>query len=110
MFHLAVDEGVLAEIVQLLVQAVDPDRIVLFGSRARGNASGDSDLDLLLIKASEAPLHRRAIPAYRALSGLGIPVDILWYAPEEIEDWSRVPNHVATRALREGRVLYEKQH
>ena len=37
MFEVTVDEAVLAEIVQRLVRAVDPDRIILFGSRARGD-------------------------------------------------------------------------
>lgn len=85
MFQVLINEATLAEIVQRLVRAVDPDRIILFGSRARGDAAADSDLDLLLVKASDAPPHRRPIPAYRALSGMRIPLDILWYTPEEIE-------------------------
>ena len=109
MHRVAADESVLADIVRRLVQAVDPDRIVLFGSRARGDPSMNSDLDLLVVKASHTPRHQRAIPAYRALWGVRVPVDILWYTPEEMEEWSGVANHVVTRALREGRVIYEKQ-
>ena len=105
----AVDETVLAEIVRRLVEAVDPDRIILFGSRARGDDRPDSDVDLMMIKASDDPSHRRAIPAYQALSGLGVSKDVLWYTPEEVEDWAGVRNHVISRALREGRVLYEKR-
>ena len=108
MYRVAVDEAALAEIVHRLVQAVDPDRIVLFGSRARGDSGMDSDLDLLVVKASDVPRHQRAIPAYRALWGIPVPVDILWYTPEEMEEWSGVVNHVVKRALREGRVIYEK--
>ena len=109
MYQVVVDEAVLAEVVRRLVEAVDPDKIILFGSRARGDYRADSDLDLLVIKASEEPQHRREIRAYKALSGLGVPKDILWYTPEEVEDWSAVKYHVATRAMREGRVIYEKQ-
>ena len=48
------------------------------------------------------------IPAYKALTGLGIPTDIIWRTPGEIVEWSQVPNHVVTRAIREGKVLYER--
>jgi predicted nucleotidyltransferase len=105
-----VDERLLREIVHLLVEAIDPDRIILSGSRARGEAMPDSDIDLLIIKDSPDPPHRRVVAAYRALGGFAVPTDILWRTPEEIEDWSGVKNYVATRAIREGRVLYEKQH
>lgn len=104
-----VDENLLRVIVDRLVKAIDPDRIVLFGSRAPGDERGDSDLDLLVVKDSDDPPHRRVIPAYRALTGLGVPKDILWRTPSEIRDWAGVQNYIATRALREGRVLYEKR-
>ena len=108
MFTVPIDEATVLEIVRRLVEAVKPDRIILFGSRARGDADPDSDLDLLIIKDSDTPRHQRTIPAYSALAGLGIPTDILWRTPAEIADWSRVPNHVVTRAMREGKVLYER--
>lgn len=103
-----VTEEKLQEITNKLVAAVHPDKIILFGSRARGDHRPDSDVDLLIIKDSSEPGHRRVIPAYRALSGSGIAKDILWYTRQEIEDWRDVKNHVTTVALREGRVLYEK--
>lgn len=65
MYTVHVDEDVLQDIVRRLVAAVDPDRIILFGSRARGDAKPDSDVDLLLIKASDEPPHRRIIKAHR---------------------------------------------
>ena len=105
----AVDERILEEIVRRLVAALDPDRIILFGSRARGDARADSDVDLLIIKDSEEPTYRRAIPAYRALIGLAVPTDIIWRTSAEVEEWSGARNYVTTRALREGRVLYEKR-
>src|SRR5437016_5825678 len=104
-----VDDNLLGEIVRRLVEAVDPDRIILFGSCARGDASPDSDIDLLIVKDTDEPAYRRTIPAYRALSGLGVPKDIIWRTPAEVEDWSRVATYVTTRALQEGRILYEKR-
>ena len=72
MREIVIDDTVLNEIVRRLVEAVDPDRIILFGSRARGDARPDSDIDLLIIKDTDQPSYRRAIPAYRALTGMGI--------------------------------------
>lgn len=109
MYHVIVDENVLERIVRRLVDAIDPDRIILFGSRARGDARPDSDVDLLIIKDSGEPAYKRAQRAYRALSDLGVPKDIIWRTPAEVEDWSNVPTYVTTRALAEGRVLYEKR-
>ena len=108
MSTLTIDESQVLEIVRRLVEAVQPDRIILFGSRARGDAGLDSDLDLLIVKDSDVPRHRRTIPAYNALTGLGIPTDIIWRTPAEIAEWSRVPNHVVTRSMRESKVLYER--
>ncbi len=105
---MVVDEAKLQEIVRRLVEALDPDKIILFGSRARGDIHTQSDVDLLIIKPSTEPRHRRAGEAYRALIGIGVPTDILCYTPEEVDEWSEVKYHVATRATREGRVLYEK--
>ncbi len=109
MYQVIVDEPLLQEMVRRLVEAIDPDRIILFGSRARGDARPDSDVDLLVIKDSTEPPHRRSIPAYRALGRIPAPTDILWRTRQEVEDWAEVRNYVTTRAIREGRVLYEKR-
>lgn len=101
-------DPLVAEVVRRLVQALDPDRIILFGSRARGEHKPDSDLDLLIVKASDEPPHRRDARAYRAVGVVGIPKDLLWYTPEEVQVWSRAVNHVVAIALREGRVVYAK--
>jgi predicted nucleotidyltransferase len=104
-----VGEALLAEIVRRLVEAIDPDKIILFGSRARGDADAHSDVDLLIIKPSQDAHHRRAGQAYGALWGIGVPTDVLWYTPDEVEEWSEVRFHVTARATSEGRVLYEKE-
>ncbi len=102
------DEAILDEIVRRLVDKLQPGKIILFGSRARGNQRPDSDVDLLIIKPSSEPPHRRLRPAYQALWGIRVPIDVLWYTPEEVADWSTISGHVITRAAREGRVLYEQ--
>ena len=98
----------MAALVRRLVETIDPDRIILFGSRARGDHRPDSDVDLLIVKPSEDPPARRDVRAYRAIMDLPIPKDVLWYTPDEVRDWGEVRNHIVSRALREGKVLYEK--
>ncbi len=94
--------------VQRIREVADPDRIVLFGSRARGDARPDSDVDLLVIKPSAEPRHRRAAPLYTKLADLPVEVEIVVFTPEEVEDWSQVREAFVTTALREGKVLYER--
>jgi UTP:GlnB (protein PII) uridylyltransferase len=100
-------EGKIQEMVRQIVEAVHPDKIILFGSHARGEAGPDSDVDLLIIAPSQVPRWQRTPPVYVLLSGMGLPQDLPWRPPEEIEDWSQVRSHLTTTAMREGRVLYE---
>jgi predicted nucleotidyltransferase len=104
----AVDNPVLAEIVRRLVRAVDPERLILFGSRAAGYDRPGSDYDILIIKSEPDPALRRTGPLYRQLHGMPQPVDLLWFTPEEVEDWSQVRQHVVTQAVRNGVVVYER--
>ncbi len=103
-----VDEAVLREVVRRIVDAVDPESIILFGSHGRGTPHRQSDLDILVVMESRLPRYKRAIPVYRALAGLLIPKDILVYTPDEIEAWSEVPEAFITTVVREGKRLYEK--
>ena len=103
-----VTEELLQEVVQRIASTGDPERIVLFGSRGRGDNRIDSDLDLLIIEESDLPRYRRSPPYYLALAGLFPAKDIVVYTPAEVLKWSRVPNAFVTAALREGRVLYER--
>ncbi len=96
-------------IVGRIVSVVQPEKIILFGSRGRGTGRRDSDIDLLIIARSEQPRYRRAAPIYGVLSDILTPMDILVYTPREVEEWSSVPQAFVTTAVRQGTVLYEKQ-
>ena len=102
-------EGLLADIVRRIVETAQPEKIILFGSRAHGDARPGSDFDLLVIKESDEPRYRRDAPLYLALAGVNAPVDVLTYTPEEVRDWSAVPQAFLTTAIREGKVVYEKE-
>lgn len=103
-----VTKQLLNNVVQKIVAAGMPQKIVLFGSRARGNARPDSDLDLLVIEESDKPTYRRAAQYYIALADLMLGHDVLVRTPAEIEEWREEPNALVTTALREGKVLYEQ--
>ena len=101
------DPKLVEEIVRRIVETVHPEKIILFGSLARGDARPESDLDILVIAQSQEPRFRRSAPLYGILSDIFIPMDILVYSPEEVEEWSGVRQAFVTTAIREGRVLYE---
>ncbi|MBM4048380.1 MAG: nucleotidyltransferase domain-containing protein [Planctomycetes bacterium] len=104
-----VTSDLMEEIVRRIVEVVQPRRIILFGSRARGDAQSESDIDLLVIADSKEPRHRRSAPIYGALSKVLIPMDIVVFTPEEVAEWREVRQAFVTTAVREGKVLYEKQ-
>jgi len=59
---------VITEIVDRIVERAQPDKVILFGSRARGDARPNSDFDVLVIKESTEPRYRRSVPLYVALA------------------------------------------
>ena len=100
------------QIVERIVRAVDPEKIVLFGSRARGTHRPDSDIDLLVIEKKPAePRSQRSVPINSALSDLRLGVDkeVIVRTPEEIEEWAGASLALETKAMGEGKVLYERQ-
>lgn len=99
----------ISDIIRRIVETAQPDKIILFGSRARGDARPDSDIDILVIKESAEPGFRRDAALYLALAGLNAPVDVMTYTPEEVSDWSAVPQAFVTTAIREGKVVYENK-
>ena len=101
-------EPLLQIIVQRLLEAGQPQKIILFGSQARGQADRDSDFDLLVIEDSSQSRYRRSISYRHALKDLGISKDIVVWTPREIADWQNVLNAFITTVLREGVVLYER--
>jgi predicted nucleotidyltransferase len=96
------------EMVSRIRAATNPDKIVLFGSRARGDARPNSDYDLLVIKESDEPRYRRSASLYTKLADLPAEVEIMVYTPEEVAEWSMVPQAFVTTALREGIAVYER--
>ncbi|MBI4874130.1 MAG: nucleotidyltransferase domain-containing protein, partial [Acidobacteria bacterium] len=106
----AVSSEVTADaIVRRLLTAGEPDKVVLFGSRARKESHPGSDYDLLIIQRSKKPRYARAGAYYRSVSDLPVEVDIVVFTPEEVAEWRAVPQAFITTALRDGQTLYERE-
>jgi predicted nucleotidyltransferase len=102
--------SLLPQIVAALCAAGQPERIILFGSQARGDARPDSDFDLLIVQAARPGNSRwQDLQSLRqALRRFPIAKDLLLFRPAEFDYWRESLNHVIGRALREGRLLYER--
>ena len=98
--------AILKGIVASVVQAARPDKIILFGSAARGQLGPNSDVDLLVIKSGRFSRTRLINKIYMGLDEAGEPVDIVIVTPEEVEEYRDCPYLVIYPALREGKVVY----
>lgn len=96
------------EMVRRIVDQFAPDKIVLFGSYARGLAGPDSDVDLLVIKPITGSRRAERVAIRAALRGVGVAKDIILATPEEVERSRGMVGTLIRPALREGRVLYER--
>jgi predicted nucleotidyltransferase len=95
--------------LNVLLQALrryQPQRVILFGSAARGEADADSDLDVLVIKDTPEPFVQR-LEVMAKLCPPGVHADILVYTPDELQRMVEDGNPFILRALEEGRVIYE---
>ena len=101
------NDASLAEIVRRLVELLHPERIYLFGSRARGDAGRDSDYDLMVVVSDlTEPAHRLAQRAHSVLWGLGTAADILVWSREAFESRRHLRASLPATVLREGTLLH----
>ena len=111
--HEPVTDVLLGRVVRAIVDEVDPIQVILFGSRARGDEREDSDVDLIVVEAEPfgpgRSRRKEVVRLYHALVGIRVAADILVYSQEDVVFWRDSLNHVLARALRDGRVLYERR-
>jgi predicted nucleotidyltransferase len=94
--------------VRRIVQRFDPEKVILFGSHARGTAGPDSDVDLLVVMPVEGSKRDKAIEIGVALHDIRVPKDIIVTTPEEFEWRKEVVGTIERPAAREGTVLYAR--
>ena len=104
-------EAAIPIMVERIVDGFGPIRVTLFGSRARGDYTRHSDIDLLVVLDGPIDLRDKrdtTVAIRRALGGLGVSKDIVVTTPDEIERRGDLAGNVLYYALREGVTLYER--
>lgn len=108
-----ITDNLIGQMVQAIVDEVDPEQVILFGSRGRGDERQDSDVDLVVVETEpfgpERSRHKEMVRLYHAVAGFPVAADVLVYSREDVDYWRDSINHVLARALREGKVLYERR-
>ncbi|MBU4272490.1 MAG: nucleotidyltransferase domain-containing protein [Planctomycetes bacterium] len=89
-----------------LAEAAGAERVILFGSYARGQAHDDSDVDLMFVAPSDLPRFKRSRALYCLLRPYPFPMDLVVYTPEEVERSKKSPLSFVSTVLREGKTLY----
>ena len=100
------DQTILDNIISRIVEVADPERIILFGSAARGDMNRHSDVDLLIVKEGVDPLDLMG-QIYQNLHGVGAAVDAFVVAPQAVERYKNSHALIIKPALQEGKVVYE---
>jgi predicted nucleotidyltransferase len=85
-----------------------PDRIILFGSHARGEAGPDSDVDLLVVMPVKGEVRRKRLEIRLALHDIRVPKDVIVTTPEDFQWRKEIPGTIERPAALEGKVLYER--
>ena len=96
------------QMVRRIVSRFHPERIILFGSHARGEAGPDSDIDLLVVMPFLGSKLEKQLEIRLALRGIHVPKDIVVTTPEEFLWRKEIPGTIERPAAREGKVLYAR--
>ncbi len=104
-----VSDAVLREMVERIVRGFDPERIILFGSQARGDAHAHSDVDLLVVMPDGTDRRAAMRAMLSELCGVGTPKDVVVMTTEDVERYGTLVGTVLRPALLEGRTLYERR-
>lgn len=95
-------------LVDKIVREFNPNKIILFGSYARGTATADSDVDLLIIMPIQGSKREKRIEIRVAVSEIPLSKDIFVETPEEFDRYKDIIGTIAHPAFKEGKILYER--
>jgi predicted nucleotidyltransferase len=101
------DTEAIQRLTDLLIEAAKPNRIIMFGSQARGEASEDSDFDVMVVEEAVSDRAGEMVRLNRLLRSVDIPVDLLVVSAEKFNYWCDTPGNVNFEVATEGEVLYE---
>jgi predicted nucleotidyltransferase len=100
------DPALVAEATQRIVDAVSPQRVVLFGSAASGRMKANSDLDVLVVVQNHVSRRTATQSIYRRLYGFPMATDVVVVTEDDVKHHAANPGLIIGEALRDGRELY----
>lgn len=99
-------DEIIARMTQRIAEVFHPEKVILFGSMATGEWDEDSDVDLLVIVREVDNRRELRVAIRRALTGMGLPKDVVVLTSDEFERKRGIPGTIAYPADKEGKVLY----
>lgn len=100
--------GLIRRMARTIASRFHPDKVILFGSHARGTATADSDVDLLVVMPVTGTTRDKAFEIRMILHGFHVSKDIIVTTPEDFEWRKKFPGTIERPAMLEGKVLYER--
>ena len=100
------DDKALEHLVQCIVTAVHPLRVIVFGSSARGEMTSESDIDVLVVMPEGTHRRRTAQHLYQVINGVKVPFDLIVATPSDLEEQRDNPDLIYRNILREGKTIY----
>jgi uncharacterized protein len=104
-----IDDALIREVTEKIVHAFDPERIILFGSHARGDAGPESDLDLLVVMETDLGYFQRIPPVLRLFGSRLWPLDLFVFTPKEFDEQRDANGTLIEMAVREGKQVYARR-
>ena len=103
-----IDSAKIGDIALKIANKFNPEKIILFGSYAKGTQNKDSDIDLLIIQDTDLPSYRRGIEIRMSLIGIKMPIDILVYTRIEFEKEKQDKYSFLYSAIKTSKILYDR--
>jgi predicted nucleotidyltransferase len=97
------------QMVKRIVTQFQPDKIILFGSHARGQAGLDSDVDLLIVMPVSGSKREKAIEIAVSLHDIPVAKDVIVVTPDDFEWRSKIVGTIERPAARQGKLLYARK-
>jgi predicted nucleotidyltransferase len=101
-----IKEKEISKLVNTIASKYHPQKIILFGSYAKGNANDNSDIDLLIIKDDKLPKIERNRVVRGFINDYDLPVDIIVKSSDEFDKYKNIIGHVAYSANKYGKIVY----
>ncbi|MBF0338901.1 MAG: nucleotidyltransferase domain-containing protein [Nitrospirae bacterium] len=99
----------LEKAIQIIIQVADPDKIILFGSRSRGDFKNESDYDIFILRKEVTNRRELTQAIYKSLYGIGAGVDLIVESPERFNELKDNPYMIYKEIAKSGKIVYERQ-